>query len=99
LILSGAASSTCCDFAADYEQLRSDVLEGASTGRHFGLVILLREGVAAWMAHASARPATITGGTPKDRSMAAPVVRDDLRADMVVVLANMVMAMPEERCA
>jgi hypothetical protein len=77
LILSGAASSTCCDFAADYEQLRSDVLEGASTGRHFGLVILLREGVAAWMAHASARPATITGGTPKDRSMASALSRTD----------------------
>ena len=45
-------------FATEYEQLRRGVLDGEAPTRHFGLVILMREGVAAWMAHASARPAT-----------------------------------------
>jgi len=36
------------DWAARYEQLRKDVLSQATSGG-FGLVILLRQGMAAWM--------------------------------------------------
>lgn len=33
-----------------YEALRSHVLAGANTGSYAGLIVLLRQGVAAWMA-------------------------------------------------
>lgn len=88
-----------CRFAIAYEQLRSSVLEARVAGGHFGLVILLREGVAAWTAHASARPRTIAQGAERERSTAGPLIPDDLRADMARVLASMVMTTPEERCA
>jgi len=78
------------------------VLEGTSAGGHFGLVILLREGVAAWMAHASAFPVARTAPTKAARPMPASVISDEIHTDMVAVLANMAMAIPEvpeELCA
>lgn len=80
-----------------YEQLRSDVLEGATARGHFGLVILLREGVAAWMAHSVAEPMTVPRVTVVDRPKMASIVSDDIRDDMVTALANMVMAPEVDR--
>lgn len=37
-------------FVEHYEQLRSRALGGAGTGTHVGMVLLRREGIAAWMA-------------------------------------------------
>jgi hypothetical protein len=101
LILFGATSSAC-PFAAVYEELRNGALTGVSTGSHFGLVVLLREGIAAWIASTSTRPATPTTAGVKERPApraAALLVGDAIRADIVAVLANMVMAIPEEKCA
>lgn len=88
-----------CRLAIGYEQLRSGALEGRAASGHFGLVILLREGVAAWMTHASPQPTIDARATAKERPAAAPLIPDDLRADMARVLASMVMTTPEERCA
>jgi hypothetical protein len=97
---------TCVGSAADglgtdYEQLRSGMLDGAPRASHFGLVILMREGVAAWMAHAwaRARPATVVQGVANDRPSAAALIADDIHADMVAVLASMVMTTHGEKCA
>lgn len=88
-------------FASDYEKLRSGALEDGAVGGHFGLVILMREGVAAWMGHAPTQAPTVTGVPAKDACTAVPPIPDALRADIALVLANMVMMSPspEERCA
>lgn len=59
------ATSKACPLAAAYEQLRNGVLDGAGAGSHFGLVVLLREGVAAWLEGAPIRPATNTPASAK----------------------------------
>jgi hypothetical protein len=73
------------------------MVEGATCGGPFGLVILLREGVGSWMAHASTVPAT-AAGVANDRPSAGALVVDGVRADMVAVLASMVMTPREEKC-
>ncbi len=75
-----------------YERLRGHVLGGTATGG-FGMVVLMREGVAAWLAHATALPVAITH--LKD-PIATPLVPDDIHADVVRVLANMAMAISPE---
>ncbi|HEY2981743.1 MAG TPA: hypothetical protein VGJ22_11215 [Anaerolineales bacterium] len=37
------------DVAVAYEQLRSQVRQGSSHNGHFGLILVMREGVAAWI--------------------------------------------------
>jgi len=81
--------------------MRSSVLERAGTGDHFGLVILMREGLAAWMAHASTtstRPANALVHD-NDRSSVAVILADALREDMVLALVSMVMTNYQEKCA
>ena len=84
--------------ASDYEKLRSGALEDGVAGGRFELVILLREGVAAWMRLAATRPATVTHVAAKDVT-ATPPIPDGLRVEVALVLANMVMTTHEERCA
>lgn len=86
-------------FATHYEQLRRGVIDGTPSGCHFGLVVLMREGVAAWMADAAARPPTATQEVAKDRPHVTAVVAADVHADMVAVFASMVMTTHKERCA
>lgn len=79
-----------------YEALRSHVLCGA--GSPAGLVLLLRQGVAAWMARrlactspAPAAPSAATGATKL-------LVGEEISAGLVRVLASMVLcAQPELR--
>jgi hypothetical protein len=90
-----------CDFALRYEQMRRGVFEHATTGGDFGLVILMREGAAAWMAHASTRSTRLAIGEVRDNDR-VPVPRgvaNVLRDDMALVLVSMVMTNHEERCA
>jgi hypothetical protein len=100
--VTSAARTSECGFAIGYEPLRSGVLgRGAVDGR-FGLVVLLREGVAAWMAHActpTAPSPPISPPPANDRPPVAPLFSDELRNDMALVLASMVMTTREERCA
>jgi len=93
---------SACDLVGAYEKLRRAVLEDAGSGNHFGLAVLLQEGVAAWLARTSPRSATDTPPTPKQRrppGATAPLVCNHIHAAMVAVLANMVMAIPQEECA
>ncbi len=96
-----AGEATEGSFATHYEQLRSRGLDGPSRGGHFGLVILLREGVAAWMAHAATRLATVVHRDDNGRPAAVALIADDVHTDMIAVLASMVMITTthEERCA
>ena len=76
---------------AAYEDLRRHVLAGAAFDSRFGQVVLLREGVAAWMARRSACSAQHTPAAAPERSGAAPV-SDELHAGIVGVLASMALA-------
>ena len=96
--MTSAEPASECGFAIGYEQLRSGVLGLATVDGHFGRVILLREGVAAWMAHASTPP-TVSRGPANHRPPVAPFLSDELLSDMALVLASMVMTTREERCA
>ena len=75
-----------------YEELRHGVLTGVPGSRHGGVIVLVREGVAAWLAYgsaseATARPVAIPAARP-----AAPAGRGDLDASLVRVLATMALA-------
>lgn len=56
----------------------------------FGLVVLMREGLAAWLAHATAPRVAVTHA--KEPLAATSTVSDALHTDMVNVLATMAMA-------
>lgn len=74
--------------AKQYELLRSRVLYGAGAGSHTGMVLLRRNGVAAWMRQVSAtdeRPAT----RPSQREARSASVGGELPSGLVRVLANM----------
>jgi len=88
-----------CAFTVSYEQLRSGVLDSRTAGGHFGLVILIREGVAAWMANTSLQPMPVAHMATTDPPAATALIPDGLRADVVRVFANMVMTTPKEKCA
>jgi len=78
-------------FGAPYEALRHRVLTGAAFGGAGGLVVLLRDGLAAWMARGSAGAAAVEAVGPARRG-AAPIVSDALHAAVVRVLASMALA-------
>lgn len=79
---------------SDYEALRTHVLTGATGGSHAGLIVLLRQGVAAWMARRSACPSSM----PPPARAATPFVGDELRTAIVRVLANVALAGQKEAC-
>lgn len=77
-----------------YERLRADVIAGNKTSG-LGLVVLVREGVAAWLALPS--PPTPSTFTALTESIAvSPIVSDDIQAEVICVLANMAMAISTE---
>ena len=75
-----------------YEELRHGVLTGAPGGHHGGVIVLVREGVAAWLAHGSASDATATPVAIPAARPAAPSGRGELDASLVRVLATMALA-------
>ena len=79
-------------FGAAYEELRRRVLAGASFGGHSGLALLLREGIAAWMARGGAGAAPVEPAADPDRRGAAPIVSDEIHAAVVRVLASMALS-------
>jgi len=86
-------------FRVAYEELRGRVLAGAPFGGAFGLVLLLREGLAAWMAGGSAGSVPVAPAVEPDRRLAAPLVSDEIHAAVVRVLASMALGGREERRA
>jgi hypothetical protein len=90
---SPAATNGRDPFVAAYEELRRRVLAGASFGGHFGLALLLREGIAAWMARGPACFAPAAPAADLDRRGAAPIVTDEFHAGVVRVLASMALVL------
>jgi len=86
-------------FGATYEELRRRILTGSAFGGPFGLVLLLREGLAAWMARGSACGAPGPPAADPDRRGAAPLVPDEIHAAVVRVLASMALGGLKERSA
>ena len=78
---------------AAYEALRRSVLAGASYGDHGGLVLLLREGLAAWMRSGAVGAAPVE----PERRVAAPIMADESDAAVVRVLATMALG-ASRRC-
>jgi hypothetical protein len=78
-------------FGAPYEALRHRVLTGAAFGGAGGLVVLLRDGLAAWMADGAAGATAVEAVGPERRG-AAPIVSDEIHAAVVRVLANIALA-------
>ena len=75
-----------------YEALRSHVLAGANTGSYAGLIVLLRQGVAAWMARRSA----CTFPAPAAARTTTLLVGEEIHAAIVRVLASMALAAQPE---
>jgi uncharacterized protein YjiS (DUF1127 family) len=71
---------------AAYEELRRHRLAGSPGGPHFGMVVLLREGIAAWIE----RRATCRGLAEQSATHSAPrpVLSGALHTQIVHVLAD-----------
>ena len=78
---------------AAYEQLRTSVCDSTSGG-HFGLALLMREGMAAWMAHASS--GATTSEVQPTKPVGVPLAIDPWSAEVVRVLASMALAQTQE---
>jgi hypothetical protein len=76
-------------FGAAYEELRRRVLTGSAVAGARGLVLFLRDGLAAWMSHVTPGTTVSERAGDPDRGAAAPHVSDALRAAVVCVLASM----------
>ena len=83
------------DAAAAYEQLRSYVLENSIHGGHAGLILVMREGVAAWIDHCTPgfTPAV---STHVDRVVTLPNLSQQLHADIVDVLVSIALTTRKE---
>ena len=90
---SGVQRAPIGDAGFAYEELRSHVLTDVP-GNGAGLVLLLREGLAAWIEGRGAfSPASEPGARPSpERHVAAPALSDEVHAGIVGVLASMVLA-------
>jgi len=86
------ASNGSDPFGVAYEALRRGVLAGASFGGHVGVVLLLREGLAAWMTRGAACAAPVE----PERRVVARIMCNETEAAMVTVLANMALGGLEE---
>jgi hypothetical protein len=76
--------------------LRTGALEVAPSGGHFGLVVLLREGLTAWMARRSACSTRVQPVVGSHRGVTTPLLDDQDHASIVRVLASMAMTGREE---
>jgi hypothetical protein len=79
---------------AAYEQLRSHRLAGSPGGPHFGLVVLVREGIVAWIERRAACPGLAAPSAT--RTASGPLRSDQLHAEMVHVLADIALQGREE---
>lgn len=82
-----------------YEELRGQVVTGSSGGGHIGLVVIVREGISAWLASRIAP----NSSTPVGRATESmprtvppqPLYANELQAGVARLLAGMVLANPE----
>ena len=83
--------------AAAYEQLRTHMLTGSRGGGGFGLAVLLREGVAAWIDSCAACWTPAPSMNPND-AVAPPPRRlpSQFHAGLVQILASIAWTMTQE---
>jgi hypothetical protein len=76
-----------------YEDLRREVLSGCSSGGYWGLALLMRQGLAAWMRAwpPCADPARLGGHSLPLPVTDYPSLPSNLRAQITTVLVNMVL--------
>jgi hypothetical protein len=96
---SGATTGGTETSVEAYEELRNHVLSGSSSSSHSGLVLLRRQGVAAWVAQRSVCTASVQPAAVQEPLAAAPLPSGGLHADVVRVLANMALAGRQEMSA
>ena len=97
--MTGSPAATTGDtVVAAYEDLRRRGLAGAPCGGHVGLVVLLREGIIAWMIRGSAGAAPVEAAGPARRG-AAPLVSNEIHTAVVRVLVNMALGGLKEKRA
>lgn len=86
------------DHALHYESLRAGVVERRSPSHRGGLVVLVRQGVAAWMEAWSRLPASHAAPAPigHERCLRWP---DDASVEVVRILTSMALSHIEERRA
>ena len=95
MIATHAVSSGRDVFEATYEDLRRRVLTGAVFGGPVGVVLFLREGLAAWMARGVGSAALAAPAGHPGRG-AAPRVANEIHAAVVRVLASMALGHMKE---
>jgi recombinational DNA repair protein (RecF pathway) len=81
---------------AAYEELRSHLLAGSPSSRHFGLILLLREGIAAWIERCAACSAPPAQSATPQRALAGPLLSEQLAVEIVRVLASIALTGREE---
>jgi hypothetical protein len=90
-----AAGQRVLDHAARYEALRAYAVRRNSLAARDGLVVLLRQGVAAWMHAWSRLPPPPPRPTQGERQRPSPLP-DDASAEVVRVLAAMTLGHIQE---
>jgi hypothetical protein len=89
------------DWVVRYEQLRKDVLSQANGGG-FGLILLLRQGMTAWMRACSCAltPVPAPAGKSVQPLNAVSSLPCDVRSQAAVILAGILLSHPMEttRC-
>jgi hypothetical protein len=85
------------DWVVRYEQLRNDVLSHAASGG-FGLILLLRQGMTAWMRASSC---ALTPVPPPARKSVQPwnalsSLPCEVRSQAAVILAGILLSHPRE---
>jgi hypothetical protein len=92
-----AACGTADGFVAAYEELRSHVLIESRSEHHRDALLLIREGLAAWMTRDPG--CAVTRVPPEDPAppvVDAPAVFDEIHAGLVYGLASMALANRKE---
>ena len=83
------------DWVARYEQLRNDVLS-QTTGGGFGLIILLRQGMIAWMRACAEAPVPASARDSVQPLNAISCLPSDVRSQAAVILAGILLHHPNE---
>jgi hypothetical protein len=83
----------------EYERLRDHVLAGraAITDEACHLLLLVREGIAAWIERRRDGGAAAAPTVARERPVGAPLAAEDFRASLVRVLAGMAISNGGER--
>jgi hypothetical protein len=78
--------------ARAYEELRDHMLAGFSGGQHYGLILLLREGVVAWLERRITTESIAANITQPHACASKSLLAEPLQAELVSVLAGIALS-------